>query len=389
MERVERVVVQRAGVGAALGELAAFVRAQRVLRDAVRGRVGDAVGRAPCVVRVVERTDAVGIEVRDVVELRARRLHGGNVGAVLLERCEPGANLRRAQRALAPIEQRGLSAIAIALRAFGGDLLAQRRERLQRGARLGRVAALLQFQLAQLLQRCVLVRALRADVLAHGVVEALQRAQRGVFFGSAAERLRERARDVARAAAVERDRALAHACRLQEHVERDLQVRFAGAERLAVADARGRVGAACVVDAHAFGVVVERAVHFPHCAVRRLVRQPARVRGAAGPRPPPFFLAAPKTVERRDERRRERRLAGLVAPDDDVEPRPERERPVGEPAEALDAQRPQPHGARFPAEKAATVQRRAARASGSPPAASASRSATARPRTLGSCAMAA
>ena len=79
------------------------------------------------------------------------------------------------------------------------------------------------------------MRAFRPDVAAQRLIEALDRAQRGIFLRSAAERLRQRRRDVVRASALESDRPLARAGSLQEHVLRDPQVRLAGAERLAAA----------------------------------------------------------------------------------------------------------------------------------------------------------
>jgi hypothetical protein len=215
---------------------------------------------------------------------------------------QPRAQVRRPQRARTLFKFAGRFEVAVTGRALGGDALAQRGQVVERGARGLDFAALARFVVAQFAQRVVLVGALRADEFAQRLVEAFDRADRGVFLRAAVERLRERRRNGVGTLAVERDRALADASGLQEHLERDLQVRVAGVECLAVADARGDVVAAAVKHAQPLAVAVEGAMHFPRRTVAGFVGEDRGIFGL-GPGPPAFFFAALQAVERGDDRR--------------------------------------------------------------------------------------
>ena len=77
---------------------------------------------------------------------------------------------------------------------------------------------------------------------------------------------------------------------------------MAGAHRLADGRFAGCVVAVRVVDADAFGVAFEIALHFERAPVGEFVVQRRRV-ARAGPRPPRIFVAAAEPVERREQRR--------------------------------------------------------------------------------------
>ncbi len=342
-QRVERVVVERSGVGGAFGELLAFDGGQPFIGLGRRGGFGDALGRAPRVVGVIERRDAIGREILHVVERRALRLHRTELVAALRQRAQARREARRAQRAHAAVELDHRRGVAVVLGAGGADPYPQRGQRVDRRARLVGRAAAAAVLVAQRAQWCVLVGTLGADVLAQRVVEPSQRTERRILLRPAVERLRQSGRDLTGRRAVEPDRALARVGGLREHVERDAELRFTGTQRLAVADSRGGVGAAGVVDAHALGVALERAMHFPARAVGGFVGQHGRVRAAA-PRPPAVLLTALQPVQRRHECRRQGGFAGLVGAGHDVEPRSEDERAIGEPPEAVDAQRVESQG---------------------------------------------
>ncbi len=291
---------------------------------------------------VVERCDTIGWEVAHVVERVARLLYGRMLVAILGERFQPSAKARRPQRTYVALELRGRRGAAVPLGAFGTDLHPQRRQRIERGTRVAGGAPTPLLLVAQRPQRCVLVRSFGADVLADRIVETRERTQRGVLLGAAVQCLRQGGGNLVRRTAVQPDRSLPRAGRLKKYLERDAELRVAGVERLAAADARRGVGAAGVVNAHALRVALERAMHFPARAVGRLIRQRRRER-VPGPRPPTILLAALQTVQRSRQRGGQGRLSGLVRSDDDVEPGPERERPAGEPPETVDAQRAKLH----------------------------------------------
>ena len=131
--------------------------------------------------------------------------------------------MRGAQRARAALELRRGGDVAVALRALGGDPLAQRRRARRATARASAAArACCCSSSRSFLQRRVLVRALGADVLAHARRRAA-RSRRARRLPSDRRRAlaRARSRRRSRVPRVERDRALARARGLQEHVERD------------------------------------------------------------------------------------------------------------------------------------------------------------------------
>ncbi len=351
---LERVLVERSGVARSRGELFEFARAGRVACDVAVRRIRHAVRRAPGMEGVLEFGDAVDRELRHVVERRPRGLQRGQLVAVVLQRRDARAELRGAQRACPPFQLGRCGGRAIAFTTRGADAFAQLRESGEHGPRVlgGAAHALVLF--AQCAQRRVLVRALRADVFAQRRVETFDRADRGVFFRPAVERLRERGRHGVRRRTVETDRALARARGLQKDLERNAQVRFTRNQRPAAADAGRRVVAVVVVDADALRVAVVGAVDFPTRAVGGFVAQHGAVR-VRGPRPPAVLLSALQTVQRCDDRCGERRFPRLVRSDDDVESRCEVEHTVGEPAEPFDAQRTQFHGVGSAPSKAATA----------------------------------
>ena len=244
----------------------------------------------------------------------------------------------------------------------------------------GRALVLIELS-AQRAQRCVLACLFRADVLPQRIVDALERAARRIFARAAVERVRERIRnDACVLAVIDRHLLLAHVGRVPERIDPDAEVRLPRYERTAVAELGSEIRAVAVVDARGFRIVVTR--DFDFATVGERVRE-RRYERAAVPGPPEF-LASLEPVERGRDRRAKRRFAALVLTEDHVESRPEREPPVAQSPESRDAQRSQDHGAISVPSNAATIARSAASACGLPLARWPSRSAIARPRTLGS-----
>jgi hypothetical protein len=224
-------------------------------------------------------------------------------------------------------------------------------------------------------------------VFAPRVIEPLDRTECRIFFRSAVERARECGRDrggrVARGA-FDFHRLLQHARAVEERIERHVQMRLTRRDDLAHGNVGRDVVAVAIVHAHALCIAIVVALHFERVPVLQFVHERGRV-DIARPRAPGLFLPS-HAVERRDDRARDRRLARFVWAVDDVEPVSERERAIGDPAEAGDRERAQLHVTISRPSNALVMKAIARAASGS---SAASSSATARPRTFASRAIAA
>ena len=348
----ERVLVERAAVRAPLFELVQIRRAQ------ARGeRIGFRSGRdrrerlPACVLRL-ERRDAGPDERRDVVVRTALCEQRRRVITVLAQRLEPVAQRRRRDVARALVEvAQAIAECSRPRRAFVGGRL-QLRERGVRRAHLRGVRGGLLEAALQRAQRRIDGRALCADVFCDRAIEPPERAERRVLARATVERACQRRADHFGARALDPDRALAHAGGVDEDLDRDAEVGRAGRDRAPLRRRGGDVAAVAVVDAYAFGIAFEVALHFERAAVAEHVAQ-GRAVAPAAPRAPALAFAA-GAVERRDDRRRERRLAGFVRAVDDDQPGVERERAIVELAEPAEMQVEQSHGSICASSKAAT-----------------------------------
>jgi hypothetical protein len=164
-----------------------------------------------------------------------------------------------------------------------------------------------------------------------------ERFESGEFFRAAVERARECVGDALRARGVDRDIALRGERHVDEHFERDPEVREAGVDTLAVGCFARCVGTVAIEHAHALAVAFEIALHLVRASVGELVRERRRI-ARSGPGPIAVFLSAREAVERCEKRGAESRFAGFVRTVDHVEVRIEIERPVRKFPEALDTE---------------------------------------------------